>query len=77
LPPHWRTLYELTRLEDDKFEELERNGIIPDMARAEDVVLLAYHRAGIEVAAVPKGNKHQNRTPATLTKAAATGRAIG
>src|SRR5580765_599508 len=36
LPPHWRTLYELTRLDDDTFERLLNDGIIrPEMERSE------------------------------------------
>lgn len=41
LPPHWRTLYELTRVDDDTFEAaLAAGRIRPDMERA-DAALLA------------------------------------
>jgi len=36
LPPSWRTLYELTRLEDTEFEQLIADGVMrPDMSRQE------------------------------------------
>jgi hypothetical protein len=34
LPPHWGTLYELTKLSDDEFEEKLADGTInPEMER--------------------------------------------
>lgn len=47
LPPHWSTLYELTRLDDDAFKALIDQGVIrPELSRAELKVALA--RLGIE-----------------------------
>lgn len=76
LPPSWGTLYELTKLPDDAFDDAIERGIIrPDMQRKDLAPLLVEQRRAKNVVALRPSDA--TCTITDLDKLAATGRKFG